>query len=121
MPKEWILNQANMRWGLTRKNKVGAVSELIRKCSPKSLQEWENYYYENAYPKQHLEELGKRLYIKISEDVTFKKGDMISVNDPRKQLPELVKSGKMKEETATKILSKLPDFVKFELVYKTQE
>jgi len=67
MPKEWILNQANMRWGLTKKNKVGAVSELIRKCSPKSLQEWEDYYYENAYPKQHLEELGKRLYIKISE------------------------------------------------------
>jgi len=23
MPKEWILNQANMRWGLTRKNKKG--------------------------------------------------------------------------------------------------
>jgi len=67
MPKEWILNQANMRWGLTKKSKVGAVSELIRKCSPKSLQEWEDYYYENAYPKQHLEELGKRLYIKISE------------------------------------------------------
>ncbi|MCB5245918.1 MAG: MjaI family restriction endonuclease [Candidatus Cloacimonetes bacterium] len=67
MPKEWILNQANMRWGLTRKNKVGAVSELIRKCSPKSLQEWEYYYYENAFPKEHLEELGMRLYIKISE------------------------------------------------------
>jgi len=67
MPKEWILNQANMRWGLTKKSKVGAVSELIRKCSPKSLQEWEDYYYENAYPKEHLEELGQRLYIKISE------------------------------------------------------
>ncbi len=67
MPKEWILNQANMRWGLTKKSKVGAVSELIRKCSPKTLQEWEYYYYENAYPKEHLEELGKRLYIKISE------------------------------------------------------
>jgi hypothetical protein len=23
MAKEWILNQANMRWGLTKKNKVG--------------------------------------------------------------------------------------------------
>ena len=32
MAKEWILNQANMRWGLTKKNKVGPVSELIRKC-----------------------------------------------------------------------------------------
>lgn len=67
MPKEWILNQANMRWGLTRKNKVGPVSELIRKCSPKSLRYWEEYYYKNGYPPQRLEELGRRLYIKITE------------------------------------------------------
>jgi len=67
MPKEWILNQANMRWGLTKKNRVGPVSEMIRKCSPKSLREWEEYYYKNVYPKGHLEELGERLYIKITE------------------------------------------------------
>jgi len=67
MPKEWILNQANMRWGLTRKNKVGPVSELIRKCAPKSLIEWEEHYYKNGYPKEHLENLGRRLYIKITE------------------------------------------------------
>jgi len=67
MAKEWILNQANMRWGLTRKNKVGPVSELIRKCSPKSLKDWQEYYYKNVYSKQHLEELGRRLYIKITE------------------------------------------------------
>ena len=42
MPKEWILNQANMRWGLTKKNKVGAVSDEIRKCSPKALNEMNN-------------------------------------------------------------------------------
>jgi len=56
-----------MRWGLTKKNKVGPVSELIRKCSPKSLKDWEEYYYKNVYSKQHLEELGRRLYIKITE------------------------------------------------------
>lgn len=67
MPKEWILNQANMRWGLNKKNKVGAVSDEIRKCSPKSLKEWEGYYYKNVYPKEHLENLGRTLYIKISE------------------------------------------------------
>lgn len=67
MAKEWILNQANMRWGLTRKNKVGPVSELIRKCSPKHLHDWEGYYYTNVYPREHLEELGRRLYIKITE------------------------------------------------------
>ncbi len=67
MAKEWILNQANMRWGMTKKNKVGPVSELIRKCSPKSLKEWEEYYFKNVYSKQYLEELGRRLYIKITE------------------------------------------------------
>jgi len=67
MPKEWILNQANMRWGLTKKSKVGPVAELIRKCSPKTLQEWEKYYLENAYPKEHLEFLGKTLFIKVTD------------------------------------------------------
>ncbi len=41
MAKELILNQANMRWGLTKKTKVGAVSEAIRLCGPKSLSDWE--------------------------------------------------------------------------------
>lgn len=67
MPKEWILNQANMRWGLTKKNKVGAVSDEIRKCAPKSVREWEEHYYTNVYPKAHLEQLGRELYIKITE------------------------------------------------------
>lgn len=67
MPKEWILNQANMRWGLTKKSKVGPVADLIRKCSPKALKDWEIYYYKNAYSKQHLEELGSRLYVKVTE------------------------------------------------------
>jgi hypothetical protein len=67
MAKEWILNQANMRWGLTKKNKVGPVSELIRKCAPKSVKEWKEYYFKKVYPKEHLENLGRRLYIKITE------------------------------------------------------
>jgi len=67
MAKEWILNGANMRWGLTRKSKVGPVSELIRKCAPKDLFEWEKYYYESAYPRTHLEQLGRTLFIKVTE------------------------------------------------------
>ena len=67
MPKEWILNSAINRWGLQKKKMVGAVSEEIRKCSPKSVKDWEEYYYKNVYPKKHLEEIGRRLYIKISE------------------------------------------------------
>jgi len=67
MPKEWIINQANMRWGLNKKNRVGAVSDEIRKCSPKLLKDWEDYYYKNVYPKEHLNNLGRTLYVKISE------------------------------------------------------
>lgn len=67
MAKEWIINQANMRWQFNRPRNVGKVSEEIRKCSPKSLKDWEEYYYKNVYSKQHLEELGRRLYVKITE------------------------------------------------------
>lgn len=67
MPKEWILNQANMRWGLTRKRQVGSVAELIRKCAPKTVQEWEEYYLRAVYSKSHLEQLGKRLFIKVTD------------------------------------------------------
>lgn len=67
MHKEWILNTAINRWGLQRKRVVGAVADEIRKCAPKTLEEWEKYYYENVYPKEHLEEIGRKLYVKISE------------------------------------------------------
>ncbi len=67
MPKEWILNQANMRWGFTKKDKVGPVAELIRKCAPKTVKEWEDYYLSNVYPKEHLNHLGKKLFIKVTD------------------------------------------------------
>lgn len=67
MPKEWIVNQANMRWQFNRPRNVGKVSEEIRKCAPKSLQDWEGYYYQKVYPKEHLEQLGQKLYMKITE------------------------------------------------------
>ncbi len=43
------------------------ASDEIRKCAPKSLSEWEEHYYKKVYPKEHLENLGRRLYIKITE------------------------------------------------------
>lgn len=67
MPKEWILNSAINRWGLQKKRQVGAVSDEIRKCAPKNTKEWEHYYYKNVYPKRHLVEIGRKLYVKISE------------------------------------------------------
>lgn len=65
MPKEWILNSATNRFQLNFKRNVGATSEAIRKCSPSSLNEWRDYYFENIRTQEQIEELGKRLYSKI--------------------------------------------------------
>lgn len=67
LAKEWILNQSMNRWGLNKKRSVGPVSEMIRRCAPKKIEDWEKYYYENVYPEEHLVELGKKLYVKITE------------------------------------------------------
>jgi hypothetical protein len=67
MPKEWILNSATNRFQLNFKRNVGAVSEAIRKCAPKSLEDWRDYYFKNVRPKQHIEDLGRKLYVKITE------------------------------------------------------
>jgi len=67
MAKEWILNSAMNRFQLNFKRNVGATSESIRNCSPKTLEEWREYYFSNVKPEEHIEELGKRLYVKITE------------------------------------------------------
>ncbi|MCC5944871.1 MAG: MjaI family restriction endonuclease [Bernardetiaceae bacterium] len=51
MAKEWILNSAMNRFQLNFKRNVGPTSESIRKCEPKSLEEWRAYYFENVRPK----------------------------------------------------------------------
>jgi len=77
--KEKVLNYASNTYQLTRPNKVGAVMALIRECQPTALDKWEQYYFENAYSKSKanpvkitqeiLDELGERLYAKITEVV----------------------------------------------------
>ena len=67
MAKEWILNSAMNRFQLNFKRNVGATSESIRKCSPKTIDDWRIYYFQNVRSKEHIEELGKKLYIKITE------------------------------------------------------
>jgi hypothetical protein len=69
MAKEWILNSVMNRFQLNFKRNVGPTSESIRKCSPKTVQEWEEYYFKNVKTKEHIIELGKKLYIKITEVV----------------------------------------------------
>ncbi|PMB20453.1 MjaI family restriction endonuclease, partial [Fischerella thermalis] len=76
--KEWILNQAFNRWQFNRPKYVGKLSEAIRACAPSSIEEWVQYYQEHVRPsgemlgtsmQEHLEEIGRRLYIKISEQL----------------------------------------------------
>lgn len=76
--KEKVLNYACQTYQLSRPNKVGAVMALIRECQPNTIEEWEKWYFENAYTagktpfkitKESLLELGERLYEKIIEVV----------------------------------------------------
>jgi len=76
--KEKVLNYACQTYQLSRPGKVGAVMALIRECQPHTIEEWEQWYFENAYTeaktktkitKESLQELGERLYEKITEVV----------------------------------------------------
>lgn len=76
MAKEWILNSVMNRFQLNFKRNVGPTSESIRKCSPKTVDEWEEFYFKNVKPKDHIVELGKKLYIKITEVVQSELDDI---------------------------------------------
>lgn len=76
--KEKVLNYACQTYQLSRPNKVGAVMALIRECQPRTIDEWEAWYFEHAstegkhrlkITRESLEELGERLYAKITEVV----------------------------------------------------
>lgn len=67
MSKEFILNTTMNRFQLNFKRNVGATSENIRLCRPKSLDEWREYYFLNVRSNDHIVTLGKKLYIKITE------------------------------------------------------
>ena len=76
--KEKVLNYTCQTYQLSRPNKVGAVMALIRDCQPHTLEEWEQWYFKNAYTeaktktkitKESLQELGERLHEKITEVV----------------------------------------------------
>ncbi len=78
MAKEWMLNMATNRWGLNKKDSVGPVSLWIRECHPKTIKDWESFYYKklaemlrekgiNLSPQEYIRYLGKKLYTKITE------------------------------------------------------
>ena len=89
MAKEWILNSATNRFQLNFKRNVGATSEAIRTCAPKSLKEWQDYYFKNVRSQDHIIELGKKLYVKISE-VLVAEIDEITEEDCINYIKELV-------------------------------
>ena len=83
--RETLLNYGMNRWGLNKTNSVGPTSELIRKCSPKTFEEWEDFYFGNAIQKkkngsrvtrEYITELGRKLYIKLSEVVQNELGSI---------------------------------------------
>jgi len=76
--RETLLNYGMNRWGLNKASSVGPTSELVRTCSPRSFEQWEAYYFENAVQKkrnglkvtrEYITDLGRKLYIKLSEVV----------------------------------------------------
>ena len=89
MPKEWILNSAMNRFQLNFKRNVGPTSEEIRKCAPKSKENWANYYYSKVKSREHIDSLGRKLYAKISE-VLAAEIDDISLEDCVHYMHQLV-------------------------------
>ena len=72
--REKLLNYVTNWWTLNKAHSVGPTSELIRQCSPKSFEQWEAFYFENAKQKkkngikitrEYLADLGRRLYDKL--------------------------------------------------------
>jgi hypothetical protein len=76
--KEKVLNYACQTYQLSRPSKMGTVMALIRECQPKTIQEWETWYFSNAkttgknqstITREMLNELGERLFEKIIQIV----------------------------------------------------
>ena len=104
MAKEWILNVATNRWQFNRPKYVGRVSEEIRKCQPRRLEDWKKFYMENVEPskyaemrkymndltkEQYLDWLGLELCKKIHE-IIKKEIDEIEEEDCKRYIRELI-------------------------------
>jgi len=71
--KEFVLNYAMNRWQLNFKRNVGPTSDSIRKCAPKSLEEWGKYYFANIRSREHIDNLGRELFQHIIADLPGEK------------------------------------------------
>lgn len=77
---------------------------------------------------KHKDENGnlvKEFYIKITEDVTLRKGDFINLENKAIKIASLTSNkSKMSEEmyeSARERIEKMPDFVTFELIRVTKD
>lgn len=52
----------------------------------------------------------------VKEDITLKKGQYLTVQDPRETVKRLLEKGILTEEQAEERLAKIPDWVRFEFV-----
>ncbi len=68
MAKEWILNSAMNRFQFNFKRNIGATSESIRQCNPRTLEEWREYYFTRVRSKDQIAELGKKLTLDHGSD-----------------------------------------------------
>ena len=104
MAKEWILNMATNRWQLNRPRYVGKVSEEIRRCQPRTLEDWKRFYMKEVEPEkfiemkrhirsltkeQYLEWLGMELCKKIHE-VMKKEIEEVSEEDCKNYIKKLI-------------------------------
>lgn len=61
-------------------------------------------------------------YIKIDQDITLKKGDILNLESKKSRLAQVEKSlaeGKLTEEVADKIkeeIDRIPEFIRFQIV-----
>lgn len=55
------------------------------------------------------------LYIKVDADVSLKKDSALNLQDPRKGYTRSVESGKMSQEQADEKISKIPDYIRFDV------
>lgn len=56
------------------------------------------------------------LYIKVDEAVSLTKGSSLQLKDPRKSLDQAVEAGRMTSEKAEEIKSKIPEYVKYDVI-----
>lgn len=89
MAKEWILNNVMNRFQLNFKRNVGATSENIRKCKPKTQKEWKDYYFKNVRNEEHIKKLSERLYNEIKSTIK-EEVDAVTKEDCFKYMKEMV-------------------------------